>query len=163
MPNLINQDVFSEILYDKMKDINPGIKDLELYEFRYALNTICPENGEWSSVKIDTREDIEERIQSTDFYTSIPIKSRIGDRIVLDENIVRLTNMLFVGLETGEYPVEWVRAHFYFDIRGFYFLTRTTYFTDAVKAYLGSEPLLRFEHQQMQFERYQDLGYKAFK
>ena len=40
--------------------------------------------------------------------------------------------MLFVGLVTGEYSEEWVQAHFYFDVRGFYFLIRTIYFTDAV-------------------------------
>jgi uridine kinase len=71
--------------------------------------------------------------------------------------------MLFVGLVTGEYPVEWIRANFYFDVRGFYFLTRTLYFTDAVVAHLGGEPYLNFEQKQERLERCQDIGYKAFK
>jgi uridine kinase len=86
----------------------------------------------------------------------------VGDRIMLDEAIVRLTNMLFVGLVTGEYGVEWVRAHFYFDIRGFYFLPRTRYFTGEVVACLGGGPLFTFEQRQKQFDRWQSIGYKAF-
>jgi uridine kinase len=154
---------FSEILYDRMQRINAGIEELELYEFRYALNNLVPENGGWASVELDAQADIEARIHSNGFYTGIQIKPRVGDRIVLDETIVRLTNMLFVGLVTGAYPEEWVRARFYFDIRGFYFLTRTVYFTEAVVAHLGGEPFQRFAPRQKQFERYQDLGYKAFK
>jgi uridine kinase len=161
--NLLSPDVFSEILYEKMKGINAGIEDLELYEFRYALNNLVPENGGWASVELDARADIEDRIRSSSFYTGIQIKPRLGDRIVLDESIVRLTNMLFVGLVTGAYPKEWVRAHFYFDIRGFYFLIRTVYFTDTVVAHLGGEPFRTFEQKQRRFERYQDLGYKEFK
>jgi len=161
--HLFSPDVFSEMLYEKMTAINAGIEELELYEFRYALNNLFPENGGWAAVELEARADIEERIHSSDFYTGIRIKPRVGDRIVLDETIARLTNMLFVGLVTGAYPKEWVRAHFYFDIRGFYFLTRTVYFTDAVVAHLGGEPLYRFEQKQTRFERYQDLGYKAFK
>jgi uridine kinase len=82
---------------------------------------------------------------------------------VLDENIVRLTNMLFVGLVTGKYPEEWIRAHFYFDVRGFYFLHRTVYFTDKVLAHFGGKPFKRFEQRQKRFERYQAVGYKDFK
>jgi uridine kinase len=161
--NLSSPDVFSEILYEKMKAINAGIEELELYEFRYALNNLYPENGGWASVGLDARADVEERIHSIDFYTGVQVKPRVGDRIVLDETIARLTNMIFVGLVTGEYPSEWVRAHFYFDIRAFHFLTRTVYFNDAVVARLGGEPVHRFEQKQKRFERYQDLGYQAFK
>ncbi len=160
---IFSPGVFSELLYEKMKAINAGIEELELYEFRYALNNLYPEDGGWAAVQLDPRVDIEERIRSTDFYTGIQVKPRVGDRIVLDETIARLTNMLFLGLVTGEYPQEWVRAHFYFDIRGFYFLTRTVYFTDAVVDHLGGEPLYRFEEAQKKFERHQDLGYKEFK
>lgn len=161
--NLSNPAVFSEILYEKMKGINAGIEDMELYEFRYALHNLYPEDGGWASVELDARADIEERIHSRDFYTGIRIKPRVGDRIVLDDTILRLTNMLLVGLVTEEYSEEWVRAHFYFDIRGFYFLTRTIYFTDAVVAYLGGEPFQSFDQRQRRFERYQALGYKEFK
>ncbi len=154
--------VFSRILYEEMKAVNAGIEDMELYEFRYALNNLVPEHG-WGAVRLDARADIEERIHQPDFYKGIQIKPRIGDRIVLDEAIVRLTNMLFVGLVTGAFPHDWVRAHFYFDIRGFYFLARTTYFTGAVVAHLGGRPLRTFEQKQKRFERYQELGYKEFR
>jgi uridine kinase len=155
--------VFSEILYEKMKRINIGIDELELYEFRYALDNLYPENGGWSSVELDEKEEIEKLINRRNFYTGIQLKPRVGDRIVLDEAIVRLTNMLFVGLVTGEYSEEWVRAHFYFDIRGFYFLHRTVYFTDDVLAHLGGKPFKSFEQRQKRFERHQAVGYKDFK
>ncbi len=162
-PNLFSPGVFSESLYEKMKAINAGIEEMELYEFRYALNNLYPENGGWGSVELEPQEEIEKQIQDSDFYTGIQIKPRVGDRIVLDEAIVRLTHMLFVGLVTGEYPEEWVRAHFYFDIRGFYFLTRTIYFTERVVEHLGGGPFRTFEPKQSRFERWQDLGYKAFR
>jgi len=163
-PNtLYSPDVFSEILYEKMKRINMGIGELELYEFRYALDNLYPENGGWASVELDKKEEIEKLINSSSFYTGIQLKPRVGDRIVLDENIVRLTIMLFVGLVTGEYSEEWVRTYFYFDIRGFYFLTRTVYFTDNVLVHFGGKPFKSFEQRQKRFERYQALGYKDFK
>ena len=52
------------------------------------------------------------------------------------------------GLVSGEYPVDWVRQHFYFDIRGFYFLHRTQYFTEQVLAHLGGKPFRQFEQKQ---------------
>jgi uridine kinase len=160
---LCTLDVFSEMLYDKMKCINSGIEDLELYEFRYALDNLLPGNGGWPSVELDEQEEIEERINSSDFYDGVQIMPRVDNRIVLDQNIVRLTNMLFVGLVTETYSAEWVRAHFYFDVRGFYFLHRTVYFTDRVLAHLGGQPVRNFQQKQGQFERYQALGYKEFK
>jgi uridine kinase len=160
---LYSPNVFSEILYEKMKRINMGIDELELYEFRYALDNLYPENGGWAPVELDQKEEIEKLISRSNFYTGIQLKPRVDDRIVLDENIVRLTIMLFVGLVTGEYSEEWVRAHFYFDVRGFYFLTRTVYFTDKVLAHLGGKPFKRFEQRQKRFERYQAVGYKDFK
>lgn len=156
-------DVFSEILYEKMKRINIGIDELELYEFCYALDNLVPESGGWASVELDEKEEIEKLIDRRNFYTGIQLKPRVGDRIVLDKAIVRLTNMLFMGLVTGEYSEEWVRAHFYFDIRGFYFLHRTVYFTDDVLAHLGGKPFKSFEQRQKRFERHQAVGYKDFK
>jgi uridine kinase len=87
----------------------------------------------------------------------------VDGRIVLDETIVRLTNMLFVGLVAGKYSVEWIREHFYFDVRGFLFLTRTVYFTAAVLAHLGGRPFRSFERKQKRLERCLELGYRAFK
>ncbi len=153
---------FSEALYDKMKSISAGIADLELYEFRYGLSDLTPTQG-WESVILGRREEIETRVNQREFYDSIQIKPKLGERIVLDAEILRLTQMLFVGLVTGDYPLHWIITHFYFDIRGFYFLHRTIYFTDQVLAHLGKEPFMRFEAKQSQFERLQDLGYKAFR
>jgi uridine kinase len=153
---------FSAVLFEMMKRINAGIDELELYEFRYALENVFPEDG-WDSVELDKQEEIERLIGRRAFYLGIQLRPRAGDRIVLDENIVRLTRMLFAGLVSGEYPEEWVRAHFYFDIRGFYFLPRTVYFTEDVLAHFGGKPYQRFEQKQRRFERYQDLGYKDFK
>lgn len=158
---LSDPDVFSDTLYEKMKQINPGILDLELYEFRYGLNDLIPEKG-WETVKLDSKKEIEERLTSLDFYKSIQIKSKGTDRIVLDERIIRLAQMLFVGLVTGEYESEWVKSLFYFDIRGFYFLHRTQYFTNNVLAHFNNLPFKRFEQKQKKFEMQQDVGYKEF-
>src|SRR5512146_3282493 len=114
---------FSEALYAKMKLVNPGVEEMELYEFRYGLDNMYPEGG-WAGVQLEPIDDIEQRIESSSFYDSIQIKPRVGANIVLDPQVVRLANMLFAGLVLGAYPVEWVREHFYFDIRGFYFLHR---------------------------------------
>ncbi|MBP1692928.1 MAG: putative Uridine kinase [Chloroflexi bacterium] len=162
-PKLLSDpELFSEALFDKLKCINPGIEEMELYEFRYALNNLIPEYG-WALVELDQAKAIEMQINNRDFYSGIQLKPRLNDRIVLDEKIIRLTNMLFVGLVSGQYPLEWVKMHFYFDIRGFYFLHRTVYFTDKVMAHLGGKPFRIFEPRQKQFERCQDIGYKAFK
>jgi uridine kinase len=160
---LCNPQVFSEILYEKMKQINVGIGELELYEFRYGLDNWYPENGGWARVRVDPQEEAEKLVTRSDFYSGIRLKPQVGDRIVLDENIVRLTTMLFVGVVTGEYTPEWVGSHFYFDIRGFYILHRTVYFTAQVLAHLGGKPFQSFEQKQKRFECYQDVGYKDFK
>jgi len=68
-----------------------------------------------------------------------------------------------VGLVTGIYPEAWVKQHFTFDIRGFYFLHRTVYFTLQVVDHLGGRPFRCFEPKQQRFEQYQDIGYKDFK
>jgi uridine kinase len=160
--NIFPPDVFSEALFEKMKEINPAIEDLELYEFRYALDNLTPVEG-WGSVKLEEKEEVEPRVNRRGFYDGIRIKPRVNERIVLDDQIVCLTNMLFVGLVTDAYEPEWVNAHFYFDVRGFFFLHRTTYFTDTVRAHLGGKPFRQFGQKQKVFERLQSLGYKAFK
>ena len=124
-PILTDPRLFSETLFEKMKLGFPGIQELELYEFRYGLTELLPKNG-WDSVQLESREQIETRVNSRAYYDSIEIKPRVDGRIVMNAEIIRLAQMLFVGLVTGEYPPNWVSAHFYFDIRGFYFLHRTT-------------------------------------
>ena len=162
--NLILSDprLFSETLFEKMESVFPGIQELDLYEFRYGLTELLPQNG-WDTVQLDSREKIEACINSRAFYDSIQIKPRLDDRIVLNAEIIRLAQMLFVGLVTGEYPPDWVSAHFYFDIRGFYFLHRTIYFNERVLVHFGGQPYRRFEQKQKQFEHMQDVGYKAFR
>lgn len=155
--------LFSSALHEKMKSINPGLEELEPYEFRYCLDNICPEGGSWSAVQPDEPIEIERRVNSEAFYNAVQIKPRIEGRIVLDESAARLTQTLFVGLVTGRYPVEWVNKHFYFDIRGFYFLHRTTYLTGRVLAHLGGRPFKSFEQRQKPFDRCQDIGYRAFR
>jgi len=160
---LSKPETFSEILFEKMKQFSPGIAELELYEFRYALNNLEPENGNWSAVKLEDEISIERRVNDIDFYRGIQIKPSAGNRIIFDPAIVSLTNTLFVGLVLGEYSLEWLREHFYFDIRGFYFLHRTKYFTDQVVSHLGGQPYLKFEKRQKKFVTKQDIGYKEFK
>jgi len=160
--SIYHLDEFSRILYEKMTRLNPAIADMEPYEFRYALNNLVPQGG-WASVKPDKKEDIEKRVNDRGFYNGIQIKPRQDDRIVLDENILRLAQMLFVGLVTGEYDEKWVQTHFFFDLRGFFFLHRTIYFTDKVLAHLGGKPFKQFQQKQKRLGRYQDVGYKDFK
>ena len=159
---LASPSLFSEALFEKMKQISPGIRDLELYEFRYGLIDLLPENG-WGSVTLESRQEIETRVNSREFYDRIQIKPRVGERIVLAPEIIRLAQMLFVGLVAGAYAQDWILAHFYFDIRGFYFLHRTTYFTEKVLAHFGGKPYRRFEQKQKEFEGWQAVGYKAFR
>jgi uridine kinase len=160
---MTNPITFSRILYEKMRRINTGIGELELYEFRYALDHLYPANGGWGSIQLEDEQEIEKLTNNFDFYKSIQLKPQIDDRIVLDKNIVRLTRVLFVGLVTEKYSDEWVTTHFYFDIRGFYFLHRTAYFTKEVIAHFGGKPYKNFEQKQKRFETYQSIGYKDFK
>jgi uridine kinase len=152
---------FSEALYDRMLPINPAIQKLARYEFHFALETLYPEAG-WDSVELDPQEAIEWLIGKREFYEAIQTKPREKDRIVLDGSIARLTRMLFVGLVRGQYQHAWVNKLFYFDLRGFYFLPRTIYFTAAGLAHLGGKPFRCFEARQKQFEQVQDIGYCDF-
>ena len=153
---------FSEKLYVLMQQINPGVQKMELYEFRYSLNNITPEEG-WDKIKPDPAEAVETMVNSREFYDSIRIKPKVDGRIVLDPQVLALTRKLMAGLVLGEYRVEWINRHFYFDIRGFIFLHRTTYFTDRIRNRFGGTPLVQFEKKQENFQTYQDLGYQDFK
>jgi uridine kinase len=152
---------FSRILFERMIPLNPAITKLALYEFRYAIENMYPESG-WDSIELDRKEELERTIRQRDFYDSIEAKPREKDRIVLDKSITRLTRMLFVGLVKGEYSQEWMNKLFYFDLRGFYFLPRTVYFTEAALAHFGGKPFRSFEPLQKQFEDRQDIGYLDF-
>lgn len=156
-------NAFAAQLYEEMRHLDAAIEDLELYEFRYALHHLTPAGGNWTGVALDEPAVIERQIDSLDFYRGIRLKPRMGEQIVLDSAIVRLARMLFVGLVAGSYTIDWVRAHFYFDVRGFFFLPRTVYFTTPVLAHLGGAPFCRFEPRQEQLERCQSIGYRSFK
>lgn len=159
---LTNPDEFRTSLYTLMIDINPAIAGLELYEFQYCLDNVTPEAG-WDSVLIDSMPQIEQTMQDSAFYKSIQMKPRRDNRPVMDEQVLRLTRMLFVGLVTCRYPAEWIRRHFYFDVRGFLFMHRTEYFTPQIQAHLGGKPYRQFEQKQLQMAGCQAVGYKAFK
>jgi uridine kinase len=159
---LEDREAFLVALYEKMQLLHPGISDLELYEFRYCLADLLPEKS-WGSIELDNRNEIEKRFNSREYYDGIQIKPKQGERVVLDAPIILLAQMLFVGLVTGEYPPDWINKHFYFDIRGFYFLHRTEYFTASVLAHFGGKPFRRFEQKQKEFELQQALGYKDFR
>ncbi len=94
---------------------------------------------------------------------SIRLKDKENGQIKLDEQITLLTQMLFVGLVNGSYSRDWVNKNFYFDVRGFYFLVRTNYFTETVKNHLNGKAYHVFENHQKKFEKFQSIGYKIFK
>ena len=161
MKNIYDKNTFSKILFEKMKHISPAVNDLELYEFEYALKNSTPAEG-WESLVLDAKEEIETRVNRRAFYDSIQIKHRVEERIVLDNQIVRLNQMLFAGLVSDAYEETWVNEHFYFDVRGFLFLHRTVYFTEKALTHLGGKPFRRFEEKQKVLEHFQGVGYKDF-
>ncbi len=161
--SILNPDVFSEMLYGKLRHLSPAVDAMELYEFRYALDNLYPKPDGWASVKPDSAADVEQRINTREFYIGVQLKPRVDGRIVLDENIVRLTRMLCVGLVCEQYSAEWIDAHFYFDVRGFIFLPRTVYFTHAALDRFGGKPYRQFQPKQKEFERFQGIGYKDFR
>lgn len=156
-------EVFSSLLYEKMKGITAGVEEMELYEFRYALHNLYPEQGGWAGVRLDEMDEVEKLVERSDFYSAVQLRPLLEGRIVLDAGIVRLTTMLFAGLVAGKYPAKWVTARFSFDVRGFFFLHRTLYFTDAVVSHFGGAPWRSFQPTQQRFERSQAIGYKDFK
>lgn len=158
---MTDPNAFSESLFLKMQAINPALKELELYEFLYCLDNLVPAIGGWASVEITSKEEIERRVNDLAFYKGIKIKEKVNGNIILDPQIVELTNTLFMGLLSGVYSQEWVKTHFYFDVRGFFFLHRTPYFTDEIVKHLCGKPYRRFEQKQKAFEKLQDIGYKA--
>ena len=52
---------------------------------------------------------------------------------------------------------------FYFDIRGFFFIPRTRYFTKEVLAHFGDAPFKSFEKKQEKLKRNLEIGYKEYK
>ncbi len=159
---LTDPQTFSKVLFEKMKQIQPGIADLEWYEFQYCLDNVTPKEG-WESVVIEPEKYIEAMVNDSQFYTSIQLRPYQGNRMVMDEKILQLLQMLFAGLVTEQYTSEWVTRHFTFDVRGFYFIHRTEYFTEKSRVHLGGKPFRQFEEKQKNLEHQQGISYKAFK
>jgi uridine kinase len=153
---------FTPLLYDQLRQLNPGIAELEMYEFCYALDNLSPAGG-WDAVQIDAKDELEQRIKQIGFYESIELQPRQNNRVVLDERIISLNQQLFKGLVNGAYPSDWVNPLFYFDIRAFSFFVRTQYFTPAIMAHFGGSPLLQFRPAQKNLESLQDIGYAEFR
>ena len=161
LSQLANPEIFSAALFNFMKQINSGITELELYEFRYALDNLFPGKG-WDSIKPIAPSDLEKKVKEKSFFESVQLKPQINGQIILDENIRSLTQMLFVGLVTGKYGIDWVKKLFYFDIRGFVFLVRTFYVNQTILEHFGNHPYQQFEPCQKQLEAAQEIGYKEF-
>ncbi len=154
--------LFSETLFTKLKSICKGLEELEFYEFKYCMETMHPADG-WGSIELDDTREIEARVNDYDFYKGIQIKQKVDGNIILDKQILHLTQMLFVGLVTDKYAARWVDEHFYFDVRSFLFYHRTLYFTPNVQAHFGGKPYTSFLQKQLDFEMRQGVGYKEFK
>ena len=157
-----NPDLFCVQLYKKMQSVAPVTGIMELYEFRYSLNNITPENGRWDSILIESPEAIEALISSPSFFDKIEIKPKVDGRIVLDQTVTRITQMLFAGLVTGAYTAKWISDHFYFDPRGFNFYIKSIYMNREIKAHLGGKPYKQFEQKQKRFDLMHEVGYRDF-
>lgn len=153
---------FSDRLFRIMVEINPGVENLAFYEFQYGLDNLSPVDG-WDSIVTIAAEELERKINSREFYSSIHLTPRLDERIAIDRRIQELTQMLFAGLLSGIYSPAWVYDHFYFDLRSFLFYVRTRYFTPEIVERFGGKPWLQFQSTQSRFEGEFDVSYKAFK
>ena len=158
---VLNSEQFSRNLFEKMKQVNPGIKDLEFYEFVYGLDNLIPDQG-WNLISLEDIQSIETKISQKEFFSSLKNKPVKNNKFVLDEQIIRLSQMLFKGLVTDYYSLNWLNSKFYFDIRSFIFFPRTQYFSQEVLTHFGGMPFRSFDKKQEQFSSYLEIGYKDF-
>lgn len=159
---LNDADQFARVLYDRMLPLNPGLADLALYEFRYALDRLAPPEG-WAAVAPLDPQELAGRVHQQAFFTQVQLKPMQSGRITLDATVLRLTQTLLVGLASGAYSLAWVHDHFYFDIRAFLFFVRTPYFTPAVREHFGGKPYRQLASGQARLECLQDIGYREFR
>ena len=155
-------ETFSKNLFGKLAVINPGIYDLELYEFDYALHGVEPLEG-WEEFAKNHLENLKKISFDMDFFKNIQLNSNTDGSILLDKTILWLTQKLFVSLVTDELTVGWVKSIFYFDIRAFCFFLRTNYYNERILTNLGKKPYLSFKPKQKELEPLQEIGYKDFK
>lgn len=158
---LIGTESFFKYLYKKMKEVNRGIDKLEFYEFMYAMKNISPSEG-WETVPAEKKEVILQLIRDRSFYENIEVRPKPDGHTVLDPAVVGLTRSLFRGLAEGCLEPKWLREYFTFDVRGFFFLPRTRYFTKTAVKHLGGSPYQQFSREQEKFELYQGIGYGDF-
>jgi uridine kinase len=161
LSTLQDPQAFSADLYERMAQLYPGVAELTLLEFRYALENLFPPEG-WASVTLAPEPEIEQQVNDSRFYQSIRLKPEEGQNTLFDPKILSLTRMLLVGLATGAYSAEWIDRHFYFDVRGFYFLHRTRYYSEQSLARFGGRPYRSFTRKQAEFASAQSIGYPAF-
>jgi len=159
---LSDEQKFSQVLYEKMSSINRGITCLELYEFQYALDVIKPKDG-WDSVQQISKEELESICQDEEFFIGIQLKPIKGNKIVLDETNLTLTQNLMVGLATEEFSIDWVNSLFYFDIRAFCFFIQTRYYNPKILENFGNKPFFTYQTRQLDLAYQQEIGYKNFK
>lgn len=152
---------FTSALFFKLQQINPGVGELEPYEFQYALKNLTPAAG-WESIQPEPNETLLERIAKLEFFTNIQLKPKQGDQIILDHTIASLTREIFVGLVEGLYPPDWVRQHFYFDVRSFVFFVRTNYISPETQDRFGGSPYRGFDAKQSALEKMFEVGYKDY-
>lgn len=152
---------FSEQLYQLRSALNPGLAELELYEFRYALANLTPPQG-WASITPPPTTQVEQLIKKRAFFEQIQLKPNENKRIHLDESILNLTRQLLVGLLNGNYSLDWLKQHFYFDLRAFVFFVRSEYYTQEALARFGNFPYFQGKDTHNQFACQPAIGYKAY-
>jgi len=155
-------DHFTQILFQKMQLVNPGIGDFELFEFQYGLENLVPRDG-WETIVLKPVSEIESQINSHDFYESIQLKPKIYGKLVIDKQVEFMTQMLLTGIVKDYYPLEWINHHFFFDLRSFYFFHRTNYYNQVIESWLGGKPFRSFNKNQDKLRQLVAVGYKAFK
>lgn len=161
MKKPFHNETYSNILYQRMQLINPGIAGMEPFEFAYALENLVPADG-WETVVPMDQAAIERMINDINFYQGIQLRPKAGNKPVMDAHVLSLAQHLFAGLVHGVYEAEWIQRHFTFDIRGFYFQHKTQYYSDAIVQRMGGSPYRQFEPKQRQFATAQTIGYKDF-
>lgn len=160
--NLNSSEIFSQKLYKKMQEINPGIANFELFEFQYALENLIPEGG-WDSIDVDTFQVIEKKINSLDFYESIKLRPVQNGKPVIDPQVMLVTQILFKGIVEEVYSIEWINRHFFFDLRAFFFFHRTNYHLYELQSFSNLGCYKSFEKKQVLLKTMPDVGYKIFK
>jgi uridine kinase len=102
-------------------------------------------------------------MQDRQYFESVQLNPLHAGRIVLDEKVIGLTQILLAGLAAGRYSVSWVNLHFFFDLRSFIFYPRTRYYSPAVFEHFGGTSYRQFTPRQTQFAGAFDIGYAEFK